>query len=103
MADIAYAKTVDGSHVAYSVVGAGDVDVVYAGGFTISIDSYDDEPHVAHMWRRIASTSSGMLSEAASTPPIESDSRALVMRYLHPAALGRQLWRGFRQSIPSSM
>ena len=57
MARIDYAKTADGAHVAYSVVGDGPIDVVYIGGYTISIDSYDDEPHLAHMWRRFASFS----------------------------------------------
>src|SRR3954465_7696369 len=55
MARIEYAKTADGAHVAYSVVGDGPIDLVYTGGYTISIDSYDDEPHLAHMWRRLAS------------------------------------------------
>ena len=44
-------------HVAYSVVGDGPIDLVFTGGYTISIDSYDDEPHLAHMWRRLASFS----------------------------------------------
>jgi class 3 adenylate cyclase len=57
MSEIAYARTVDGAHIAYSIAGAGAIDVVYTGGYMISIDSYDDEPHVAHMWRRIASFS----------------------------------------------
>src|SRR6476659_2333014 len=57
MARIEYAKTADGAHVAYSVVGDGPIDLVYVGGYTISIDAYDDEPHLAHMWRRIASFS----------------------------------------------
>jgi class 3 adenylate cyclase len=57
VARIGYAKTSDDSHVAYSVVGDGAIDLVYTGGYTISIDSYDDEPHLAHMWRRLASFS----------------------------------------------
>ena len=55
MTEISYAKTTDGAHLAYSVVGAGDIDILYTSAFTISIDSFDDEPHVAHMWRRLAS------------------------------------------------
>ena len=34
---------------------------------------------------------------------IKSEPPAFAMLYLHPAALGRQVWRGLRQSIPSSM
>ena len=55
MARIEYAKTADDAHVAYSVVGDGPIDLIYTGGYTISIDSYDDEPHFSHMWRRFAS------------------------------------------------
>jgi class 3 adenylate cyclase len=55
MAEIAYAKTADGAHLAYSVAGDGPVAILYTSAFTISIDSFDDEPHVAHMWRRLAS------------------------------------------------
>lgn len=57
MARIGYAKTSDAAHVAYSIVGDGPIDLVYTGGHTISIDSYDDEPHLARMWRRFASFS----------------------------------------------
>jgi class 3 adenylate cyclase len=55
MARIEYAKTADGAHVAYSVIGDGPIDLIYTGGYTISIDSYDDEPHFSRMWRRFAS------------------------------------------------
>ncbi len=55
MTEISYARTADGAFLAYSVVGDGPLDVVYAGGYMISIDSYDDEPHVAHIWRRFSS------------------------------------------------
>ncbi len=57
MASIRYAKTFDGAHIAFSVVGDGPIDLVYTGGYTISIDSHDEEPHVAHVWRRLASFS----------------------------------------------
>jgi class 3 adenylate cyclase len=55
MTEISYARTRDGAFLAYSVVGDGPLDLVYTGGYMISIDSYDDEPHVAHMWRRLSS------------------------------------------------
>jgi class 3 adenylate cyclase len=55
MTEIAYAKNAEGAHIAYSVIGSGPIDLLYAGGWTISIDSADEEPHVAHMWRRLAS------------------------------------------------
>ena len=52
-----YAKTPDGVHLAYTVTGNGPVDVLYSGGYTISIDSWDEEPHIAHMFRRLESFS----------------------------------------------
>src|SRR6476660_6032630 len=51
-----YAKR-DGGHVAYSLLGDGPLDVQYVSSYTISIDSLDEEPHVAHYFRRIAAFS----------------------------------------------
>jgi class 3 adenylate cyclase len=55
MTEISYAKTSDGAHLAYSVVGAGDIDLLYTSAWMLSIDSFDEEPHVAHVWRRLSS------------------------------------------------
>ena len=43
------------AHVAYSVLGTGPLELQYVSSYTISIDSLDDEPHVAHYFRRLAS------------------------------------------------
>lgn len=51
-----YAKR-DGAHIAFSVLGHGPLEVQYVSSYTISIDSLDEEPHVAHYFRRIASFS----------------------------------------------
>ena len=51
-----YAKS-GGAHLAYSVVGTGALDLLYVSGFTLSIDSLDEEPHAAHYFRRLASFS----------------------------------------------
>jgi class 3 adenylate cyclase len=51
-----YAKSA-GAHLAYSVVGSGDLDLLYVSHFTLSIDSLDDEPHAAHYFRRLAAFS----------------------------------------------
>jgi class 3 adenylate cyclase len=48
-----YAKTPDGAHIAYSIIGGGDIDLLRLAPFTISIDSLDDEPGVAHYFRRL--------------------------------------------------
>src|SRR5262245_15412950 len=49
-----YAKSA-GAHLAYSIEGTGDIAVLYTSHYVISIDSLDDEPHVAHYFRRLAS------------------------------------------------
>ena len=50
-----YAKTRDGAHLAYSVTGNGPDRPALPSGYTISIDSLDEEPHVAHVVRRLSS------------------------------------------------
>ena len=51
-----YAKSA-GAHLAYSVAGAGEFDLLYVSHFTLSIDSFDEEPHVAHYFRRLTAFS----------------------------------------------
>jgi class 3 adenylate cyclase len=48
-----YARSGD-AHIGYTVEGTGPLDLLYASTFTISIDSYDEEPHAAHYRRRLA-------------------------------------------------
>jgi class 3 adenylate cyclase len=43
--------------VGYVVRGEGPIDVLYGGSYTISCESCDEEPHVAHMLRRLESFS----------------------------------------------
>jgi class 3 adenylate cyclase/pimeloyl-ACP methyl ester carboxylesterase len=52
-AETGYAQS-DGGYIAYSVVGEGDLDLLYLSGFLLSIDSSDDEPHSARYFRRLA-------------------------------------------------
>jgi len=53
-----YARTADGGHVAYQVLGDGPVDLVCVGyGNVISIDMRDEEPHFAHFERGLSSFS----------------------------------------------
>jgi pimeloyl-ACP methyl ester carboxylesterase len=52
-----YAKTADGVHVAYQVVGDGPVDVVWVMGWTSNIEAMWEEPDLAQFLRRIASFS----------------------------------------------
>jgi pimeloyl-ACP methyl ester carboxylesterase len=49
-----YAKN-GSAHIAYSVVGTGPTDVLAISTNTFSIDARDQEPHVAHFDRRLAS------------------------------------------------
>jgi class 3 adenylate cyclase len=50
-----YAKTEDGTHIAYSVMGDGPLDLVYAFGYTSHIDADGDVPFHAVFRRKLAS------------------------------------------------
>jgi class 3 adenylate cyclase len=45
------------AHIAYSVTGEGSLHLQHLSSYTLSIDSLDEEPHVAHYFRRLASFS----------------------------------------------
>jgi len=56
--DTCYARTADGGHVAYQVLGDGPLDLVCVGyGNLISIDMRDEEPHFGRFERRLSSFS----------------------------------------------
>lgn len=56
--DTLYARTPDGAHIAYQVLGAGPIDLLEpSGGSYISIDVRDEEPHWYQFERRLASFS----------------------------------------------
>src|SRR5690242_17473881 len=42
-----------GAHLGYVVRGDGPIDVLYGASYKISCEATDDEPHVAHMLRRL--------------------------------------------------
>ena len=42
-----YAKTADGLHIAYQVVGEGPVDLVWVMGWTSNIEAIWEEPNLA--------------------------------------------------------
>jgi class 3 adenylate cyclase len=50
-----YTRTADGTHIAYSVMGNGPVDLVYAFGYLSNIDADGDVPFHAAFRRRLAS------------------------------------------------
>jgi pimeloyl-ACP methyl ester carboxylesterase len=52
-----YAKTADGIHVAYQVVGAGPVDMVFVMGWASNIEAMWDDPDFARFLTRLASFS----------------------------------------------
>jgi pimeloyl-ACP methyl ester carboxylesterase len=52
-----YAKTADGVHVAYQVVGDGPVDLVFVMGWTSNIEAMWEEPGLARFLSRLASFS----------------------------------------------
>jgi class 3 adenylate cyclase len=51
-----YARS-DGAHLAYSVRGLAPPDLLYLNTYTVSLDSYAEEPHTEHYFRRLASFS----------------------------------------------
>jgi class 3 adenylate cyclase len=52
-----YAKTMDGTHIAYAVMGDGPIDLVYAFGYMSNIDADAEVPFHAAFRRRLASFS----------------------------------------------
>jgi pimeloyl-ACP methyl ester carboxylesterase len=52
-----YAKTADGVHVAYQVVGDGPVDMVFVMGWVTNVEAMWDEPGFARFLERLASFS----------------------------------------------
>lgn len=52
-----YAKTADGTHIAYALMGDGPIDLVYAFGYLSNIDADGDVPFHAEFRRRLASFS----------------------------------------------
>jgi pimeloyl-ACP methyl ester carboxylesterase len=55
--EVQYAKTVDGVHVAYHVVGDGPIDLVYAPSLVSHLEVFWDEPLHARFLARLASFS----------------------------------------------
>ena len=49
-----YAKTVDGVHIAYQVVGDGPTDIVYSAGFVSNVDTAWEEGHQEAFFRGLA-------------------------------------------------
>src|SRR5918993_4340310 len=50
-----YAKTMDGLHVAYQVVGDGPIDIVYVPGFVSHVELAWEWPSIAQSYRSLAS------------------------------------------------
>jgi pimeloyl-ACP methyl ester carboxylesterase len=55
--EVKYAKTADGGHIAYQVVGDGPVDLVFVMGWTSNIEAMWEEPDLARFLSRLASFS----------------------------------------------
>jgi class 3 adenylate cyclase len=76
-----YAKTADGTHIAYSVMGDGPIDLVYAFGYQSNIDSDGEVPFHAAFRRKLASFARLVLFDRRGTGLSDrsglEDSRAL--------------------------
>jgi class 3 adenylate cyclase/pimeloyl-ACP methyl ester carboxylesterase len=62
-----YAQTADGTHIAYSVLGDGPIDLVYAFGYLSNIDADGEVPFHANFRRRLASFSRLILFDRRGT------------------------------------
>jgi pimeloyl-ACP methyl ester carboxylesterase/class 3 adenylate cyclase len=51
-----YAKTADGVHIAYQVVGDGPVDLVFVMGWTSNVEAMWEEPNLARFLSRLATS-----------------------------------------------
>jgi class 3 adenylate cyclase len=65
--EIRYAKTDDGAHVAYQVVGDGPLDIVYANSFMSHIENSWEYPRAAAFYERMASFSRLVLFDRRGT------------------------------------
>jgi class 3 adenylate cyclase/alpha-beta hydrolase superfamily lysophospholipase len=52
-----YARTADGVHIAYQVIGDGPIDLVFVMGWTSNVEAMWDEPSLARFLSRLASFS----------------------------------------------
>src|SRR6476661_5094053 len=43
-----YARSADGAYIGYQTMGSGDVDLLIGSYGNISIDSFDEQPQLAH-------------------------------------------------------
>jgi len=85
-----YAKTDDGVHIAYQVVGDGPFDLVMVPGFVSNVEHYWEMPVVPDMFRQLASFSrlvlfdkrgTGLSDPVTEVPPLEQrmdDLRAVM-------------------------
>ena len=62
-----YAKTVDGVHIAYRVVGAGPIDLIWAPGTVSHVELYWEEPGLVRFIRRLAAFSRLMVFDKRGT------------------------------------
>lgn len=55
--DVKYARTADGTHVAYAVFGTGPIDLVYSFGYLSNIDASAQWAPQAALWQKLSSFS----------------------------------------------
>ena len=84
-----YAKTADGVHIAYQVLGDGPRDLLSFGyGSNFSIDSRDEEPHLRHFEHRLASFSRFIRFDPRGmglSDPVSPDSRPSIENWVDDA------------------
>ena len=78
--EVRYAKTGDGVHIAYQVIGDGPIDLVFVTGLFSQVEHHWEEPGFARFLRRLASFArliaidargAGLSDRAPELPPME--------------------------------
>src|SRR5437870_753035 len=88
-----YAKTIDGTHIAYAVMGDGPIDLVYAFGYLSNIDADAEVPFHAAFRRRLASFSRLIVFDRRGTGAMGEPRPREVVRGLPVGPDGRRVGR----------
>jgi class 3 adenylate cyclase len=99
VSDVRYARTTDGTHVAYEVTGGGPVDIVLLRAWHTDIEHEWNEPVLARMMRRLGSTGRlirfdrrgmGLSDRPAQRSPSDIEERLDDLRTVLDAAASRR-------------
>lgn len=99
-----YARTVDGVHIAYQVVGEGRFDLVHVPGWISNVDVCWDLPYLGPFLRRLASMSRLIVFDRRGSGVSDRPSReeSLALEYGNDDILKGipDRWRVYRAIVP---